>query len=149
MGQYDYVNQSLKKLCDECPNLNTDNCIKSQCLVGAAEGLFRVAEESGTRLIKGGDALIPLFDVQNYREERVADSVAEVCKLCGDCREHHNEECVVSLARRALEIAVLPENVPYRGSVLMYIMDVAQQNPAFAELIKIKYMEKKGITSQR
>lgn len=132
MSQYNYVKQSLKNLCEECPNLNTDGCEKSQCLVGFTENLFRFSEKNGAHILKNGDSLIPQLDVRNYSEELIADSIAEVCNLCAECRENHSEECVISLARRSLEIAVLSENVPYHGSVLMYLMDVSKQNPQFA-----------------
>ncbi len=149
MSKYDYVNQSLKNLCEECPNLNTSHCEKSQCLVGFTKNLFDLTEKNGTRILKNGESLIPQFDVRNYREELIADTIAEVCNLCAECRENHNEECVISLARRSLEIAVLPENALFHGSVLMYLMDVSKQNPQLAEMIKAKYMEKKGIAARR
>lgn len=144
MSQYEYVQQSLKKLCYECPYNGTDNCNKTNCLVGLSENIFQLAEEKSIRAIKGGEKLIPIYDVKNYREELIADSIAEVCKLCAECRENHNEQCIISIARRSLESAILAERIVYHGSVFMYIMDVAKQNPQLAEIIKVKYMEKQA-----
>jgi len=82
---------------------------------------------------------IPKADMKYYREDLIANSIAEVCKLCNECRENHNEQCVISLCRHSLENTVLKENLVYPGNVLMYLIGVSKQNPAFAEMIKSWY----------
>lgn len=139
MSQFVKIEQSLKNLCSECSCFNTDNCIKSKCDVGFSEKIINHAKEHSVKVIEDGETLIPKDDMKYYREDLIADSIAEVCKLCKQCRENHSEQCIISLCRRSLENAVLKENTPYPGSVLMYLVGVSKQNPSFAEMIRSAY----------
>jgi hypothetical protein len=87
-------------------------------------------------------SIIPTQDMKYYKDVLIARSIAEVCKLCKECRDNYSEQCIVSLCRRSLENTVLRENTPYQGNVLMYLMGVHKQNPTFAEQIKLAYKEK-------
>lgn len=142
MSQFDKVEISIQQICNECPNLNTNECQKSKCNVGFAYNTINYANEKSVIRIEDGENLIPTQDMKYYKDELIAKSIAEVCKLCKDCRENHSEQCIVSLCRRSLENTVLKENTPYPGNVLMYLMRVSIQNPTFAELIKLAYEEK-------
>lgn len=139
MSQFLKIEQSLNNLCNECSYYNTDDCVKSKCYVGFSEKVVNHAKENSVIAIEDGESLIPKNDMKYYREELIADSIAEVCKLCKQCRENHSEQCIISLCRRSLENAILKENTPYPGSVLMYLMGVSKQNPSFAEMIKTAY----------
>lgn len=139
MSQFTKIEQSLKNLCSECSFYNSDGCTKSRCYVGFSEKIINHAKENSVKAVEDGESLIPKDDMKYYREELIADSIAEVCKLCKQCRENHSEQCIISLSRRSLENAVLKENTTYPGSVLMYLMEVSKQNPSFAEMIKTAY----------
>lgn len=139
MSKYNSVTSSLKQICSECDYYNTDGCTKEKCSIGFSQEVIKVAEDSSVQSIEGGYKLIPCGDMKYYRQELIADSIAEVCKLCSECRENHNESCVISLCRHSLENTVLKENMVYPGSVLMYIVGVSKQNPEFAEMLMSRY----------
>lgn len=141
MSQFEKVEKSLKQICLECPSYNTKECLKSKCNIGFALNTINYAKENSVIVLENGEKLIPTDDMKYYKDELIADSIAEVCKLCKDCRENHSEHCIISLCRRSLENTVLKENTPYPGNVLMYLMNVSKQNPAFAVLIKAAYEE--------
>jgi hypothetical protein len=142
MSQFDKVETSLIELCKECCYYNTIECKKNKCNVGFALNTINYAKEKSVIRIEDGESLIPTQDMKYYKDELIAKSIAEVCKLCKDCRENHSEQCIVSLCRRSLENTVLKENTPYPGNVLMYLMGVHNQNPTFAEQIKLAYESK-------
>lgn len=141
MSQFEKVEKSLKQICLECPGYNTKECLKSKCNIGFALNTINYAKENSVIVLEDGEKLIPTDDMKYYKDELIADSIAEVCKLCKDCRENHSEHCIISLCRRSLENTVLKENTPYPGNVLMYLMNVSKQNPSFAVLIKAAYEE--------
>lgn len=139
MLQFAKIEQSLNNICNECSFHNTEDCVKNKCYIGFSEKVIRYAQENSVVSIADGEKLIPHNDMKYYKEELIAESIAEVCKLCKQCRENHSEQCIISLSRCSLENAILKENTPYPGSVLMYLMEVSKQNPGFAEKIKLAY----------
>lgn len=141
MSQFANVEKSLNQLCNECPNYNISDCKKTKCNVGFTINTINHAKENSVVVLEDGEELIPSEDMKYYRDELIAKSIAEVCKLCKDCRENHSESCIISLCRRSLENTVLKENIPYPGNVLMYLMGVSKQNPIFAEQILLAYKE--------
>lgn len=74
-----------------------------------------------------------------YDENVIAKSIASVCKLCKNFQENHREDCFISLSRRSLESTRLKEEVDYPGSVLMYLVNVAKENPEFSNKIKVQH----------
>lgn len=139
MSQFIKIEQSLKNICSECSFHDTEDCVKNKCYIGFSEKVISYAKENSVVSIDDGDKLIPRNDMKYYKEELIAESIAEVCKLCKQCRENHSEQCIISLSRRSLENAVLKENTPFPGSVFMYLMEVSKQNPGFAAKIKLAY----------
>jgi len=139
MLNFDEVKNCVAKVCSECDYLNTDKCNKKKCNIGFSEEIIKLAEENEVMQVENGNKLVPTEDMKYYREELIADGIAEVCKLCNECRENHSEHCVISICRHSLENTILKENMIYPGSVLMYIMGVAKQNPEFADMIRSSY----------
>jgi hypothetical protein len=139
MLNFNEVNKHIAKICSECDYQNTERCDKKKCNIGFTEEIIKIAEQNDIMQIENGNKLVPSTDMKYYREELIADSIAEVCKLCNECRENHTEHCVISICRHSFENTVLKENLVYPGSVLMYIMGVARQNPEFAEMIRKAY----------
>lgn len=139
MSQFVRIEQSLKNLCRECSCFNTDSCVKNKCYVGFSEKIINYAKEHSVKMVEDGEKLIPRDDMKYYREDLIAGSIAEVCKLCTQCRGNHSEQCIISLCRRSLENAVLKENTPYPESVLMYLVGVSRLSHSFAEMIRSAY----------
>ena len=141
MFDFTDVEESLKNLCENCGDRGTGRCVKSKCYVGFAERMIDVSKEKSLNSIENGTMLIPVDDMKSYREDLIAEAIARACKVCHECRENHTEDCIVSLVRRSLENAVFRDNTPYKGSVLMYLMALAQQEPRVAGMIKEAYLE--------
>lgn len=138
---YEKVEKSLKEICEECKFYGTNQCIPLECNIGFAANTIKAARTNGQQIIKDGTKLIPGNDMKVYEESAVAKSIAGVCKLCKNCREDHSEDCIISLSRRSLESTRLKEEVAYPGNVLMYLVNVAKENPEFSEKIKTEYLQ--------
>lgn len=143
MDHFEKIEESLKELCEECKDYKTNRCIKSKCYIGFASNAIKAAKVNDEKVIKDGVKLIPKEDMKYYEENAVAKSIANVCRLCRECEEKHDENCVISLARRSLETTCLQERVVYPGNVLMYLLNVSKQNDDFANKIKNHYMQLK------
>lgn len=133
------VKNCITNICSECDYQNTEMCNKKKCNIGFAEEIIKVSEQNQIMQIENGNKLVPSEDMKYYRKELIAGGIAEVCKLCNECRENHSEHCVISICRHSFENTVLKENIVYPGSVLMYIMGVARQNPELSEMIRKAY----------
>lgn len=141
MNLYEKVEGNLKKLCEECNFYGTSQCIPSKCNIGFAANAIKAAKNYGQQTISDGIKLIPQNDMKIYDENLIAKSIASVCKLCKECKESHSENCIVALSRRSLERTHLSEDVAYPGNILMYLVNVAKQDPDFSDKIRAEYTE--------
>lgn len=142
MNTFENVERSLEQICDDCSYANTENCSSRKCNIGFAKEVINHAKTASVQALPDGDKLIPKHDVKYYKEEMVADGIANICKLCKECRANHSEQCIISLSRRSLENTILKENVHYPGNILMYIMEVSKQSEDFANMISAAYSAK-------
>lgn len=142
MSTFNNVEKSIKYICNECCYINTDKCSSRKCNVGFSKEVINYAENNSAKVLADGDKLIPKDDLKYYKEDLIADGIAQICKLCKECNENHSEQCIISLCRRSLENTVLKDNAVYPGNILMYIMEVSKQNQAFAGMIKTAYSMK-------
>lgn len=141
MNCYEKVEEGLRQICAECKFHKTNKCVPSSCNIGFASNAISKAVVKGQQSIRDGIRLIPKGDMKVYEENSVARSIANVCKLCKQCRENHSENCIIALSRRALERTCLGEDVVYPGNVLMYLINVAKQDPVFSGKIKNEYSQ--------
>lgn len=141
MNFYENVELNINKICEECTFYGTSQCITLKCNIGFALNAIKAAKINGQQAIKDGSKLIPQNDIKVYDENLIAKSIASVCMLCKECKKGHSENCIVSLSRRSLENTLLTEDVIYPGSVLMYIVNVAKQNPILSDKIKTEYTQ--------
>ncbi len=140
MDYFEKVEASLRELCEECKDYSKESCVKSKCYIGFASNAIKAARKNGEKVIKDGAKLIPKEDMKYYEEKSISKSIANVCRLCKECKENHSEDCIVSLTRRSLESTHLKEQVVYPGNVLMYLINVSKENPDFADKIKNEYI---------
>lgn len=134
-----YINNAisnLQQICLDCKDYGTADCIKAKCNVGVALSIVNSIKKNGLTVVKDGLQLIPKDDMKPYDNTMMARCIASICKLCKECNERHNENCAVSLARKSLESIVLKEMSYYPGNILTYVVNVAKQNPSFANLIQ-------------
>jgi hypothetical protein len=139
----DYINNAvsnLEQICLDCKDYETENCIKAKCNIGFALSAMRSIEKNGLSVIEDGLRLIPKEDTRNYDKIMVARCTAAICKTCKQCMNDHNENCSISLVRRSIESIVLREIIDYPGNILAYIIEVAEQDQDFADLIRKEIM---------
>ncbi|MFZ5643034.1 MAG: hypothetical protein ACOY46_05545 [Bacillota bacterium] len=133
----------LDKICSHCDYHNSPECREPECLVGFAGRVLRYAAQKGLLDVPGASSLIPRGDFKPYYPETVVPALAQTCHQCKECRDNHNPDCVVALVRSSIEYTVLSENIPYPGSVFMYLAAVKEHNPDVAALLALE-LRKKG-----
>jgi hypothetical protein len=139
----DYLNNlesDIREICSDCYYKGTEKCNYRICNIGFAKYVVKNIKDKSIKSIDDGENLIPKDDLKYYDEKIIARGIANICKLCKDCNENHSENCVVALTRRSLEYTQLKEKIEYPGNVLIYLMNVYNQKPEFAEAIKQEYM---------
>ena len=141
MNYYERVEENLNKICLECKFYNTSQCIPSKCNIGFAKNAVEAAKENGLKIIGDGIKLIPKNDIKLYNKDLIAKSIASVCRLCKECKQDHDENCIISLSRKSLESTYFKDDVIYPGNILMYLVNVAKQDQKFADKIKAEYDE--------
>lgn len=137
MSRFNKVEESLSEICEDCLECGSEKCHQTKCHISFAKSTIQIASDSGVKTLKGGMNLIPNLDMKFYEESQISKSIAQVLKLCKECKDNHSEECVLSLLRRSLESTVLKEQNIFPGSTFMYLMNVAKENPEFAQKIKV------------
>lgn len=139
----DYLNNlknSFKEICSECNYKGTEKCNYLKCNIGFANYVVKNIKDNTTSSIDDGESLIPKYDFKYYDEKVIARGIANICRLCKECNENHNENCVIALTRRTLEYTQLKDKILYPGNIILYLLNVAEQKPELAELIKQEYM---------
>lgn len=128
----------LKMACEDCVHYNTENCNNRKCLIGYSKRLLEFSKLKGVIQIEGSSRLIPKDDLKYYDEDLVSTALANTCAHCKNCQEHHNDDCVIAVLRNCLENTVISKNIPYNGSVFMYLMDLKRENSDIATRVGMK-----------
>jgi hypothetical protein len=140
----DYLNNlenNFKEICNECWHKGSEKCNYRKCNIGFADYVVKNIKNNSTYSIADGESLIPKDDFKYYDEKVIARGIANICRLCKECNENHNENCVIALTRRTLEYTQLKDKIAYPGNVILYLMNISEQRPELAELIKQEYMK--------
>ncbi|PRR79893.1 hypothetical protein CLLI_06260 [Clostridium liquoris] len=140
MNYFEMTEKSLNEICKECKYYGSSECVPPKCNIGFSLNAIKAAYKNGEKSINDGVKLIPKDDMKMYDENALAKSIACICRLCRECKENHNENCIISLSRKSLESTRLPEEVVYPGDVLTYLLNVAKQNQVFSDKIKNEYI---------
>lgn len=141
MNCHDKAEASLIEICEECKYYDSSECAPSKCNIGFSLNAIKSSNANGKKFISDGVKLIPKNDMKIYEENSLAKSIACICRLCKECKENHNENCIVSLSRKSLENTRLKEEVVYPGNVLTYLLNVAKQDEVFSNKIKTEYLQ--------
>ncbi|KNF07636.1 hypothetical protein CLPU_14c00540 [Gottschalkia purinilytica] len=139
----DYLNNlenNLKEICNECCHKGTEKCSYRECNIGFADYVVQNIKNKSVYFIADGESLIPKSDFKYYDEKAIASGIANICRLCKECNEKHNEDCIIALTRRTLEYTQLKNKIAYPGNVILYLMNVSKERPEFSELIKQEYV---------
>ncbi|MBM7868750.1 hypothetical protein JOC70_000219 [Clostridium pascui] len=131
---------NVEEVCNECSHRSSERCNFRKCNIGFADYVIKNIKDNQTYSIDDGEDLIPKDDFKYYDEKVIAKGIANICRLCKECNENHNENCVIALTRRTLEYTQLKDKIAYPGNIILYLMNVSKQRPELAELIKQEYM---------
>lgn len=139
----DYLNNLediLKEVCNECEHKGSEKCNYMKCNIGFADYVVKKTKNNAIYSIADGENLIPKDDFKYYDEKVIGRGIANICRLCKECNENHSENCVIALTRRTLEYTQLKDKIAYPGNIILYLMNISEQKPELAELIRQEYM---------
>ncbi|TYO97955.1 hypothetical protein [Desulfallas thermosapovorans] len=125
----------LQKICADCDLYQTDQCRPAACMVGFALRSLQFAKQKGILDIPGALNHIPGTDLKHYFVENIIPALAETCRQCRECQDNHSPDCVIALTRTCLENTILEENIPYPGSIFMYLTLLKKQDPDVAKML--------------
>ena len=83
---------------------------------------------------------IPVTDVKIYDKGNILNGVADILKICKSCKENHYDNCIVNVLRSCYEVILFGEEKEYKGSALVYLNGLREDNPEIAEQLFQKYM---------
>lgn len=125
----------LQKICTDCDLYHTAECKPAACIVGFALRSLQFAKQKGILDIPGAAKHIPKSDMKHYFVGNIIPALGETCRQCRECRDNHSPDCVIALTRTCLENAILPENIPYPGSIFMYLAALKKQDQEIAAML--------------
>ncbi|MBC2580047.1 hypothetical protein [Clostridium sp. DJ247] len=140
MNYLNNLENNVKEICNECYHKGSEKCNYRKCNIAFANYVVKNIKDNSTYSIADGESLIPKDYFKYYDEKIIAGGIANICRLCKECNENHSENCVISLIRRTLEYTQLKDKITYPGNIILYLMNVTEQKPELAELIKQEYM---------
>ncbi len=130
---YDKLIEEVGKCCLSEEYCGT--CNKQTCLVGYCEQVLLTALKNNNEFIQDGIEHIPYSDTKLYDDETLIQAIALILNECRNCQLYHDEECIINIIRSCLEIPLLGDYIDYRGSVLMYFMDLNNKNKEISQRI--------------
>ncbi|MBS4007902.1 MAG: hypothetical protein KGZ45_05700 [Clostridium sp.] len=119
-----------------------EQCSKIKCLLGFAKVGIRYALEKNTYNIPQGEKLVPLSDAKLYSQHEVVEALAETLLQCKNCRDNHEEDCVINITRLCLEAILTGEPMPYHGNILIHLVDLSKINPEAGVQVTALYRQK-------
>jgi len=139
------IREKLEDVClteSEC-----DQCAKIKCLLGFAKVSIRYALEKNTYNIPQGEKLVPLSDAKLYSQHEVVEALAETLLQCKNCRDNHEENCIINIARLCLEAILTGEPMPYHGNILIHLVDLNRINSEAGTKVATLFRQKNNIKS--
>jgi len=135
------LRQAVDKCCKTIEECGT--CEKATCLIGFAQTVLDYARTKNTTRVPQGHKFIPENDLRVYYEDELLEAISEVLLQCQSCQDNHEEDCVINIARRCLERALLGEYVDFSGSITAYLVRIAKLYPGIGQKLINLYQEKK------
>ncbi|GFN22906.1 hypothetical protein [Thermanaeromonas sp. C210] len=141
--------ETIRRAVDKCCKTVEEcgSCDKARCLIGFTQTVLDYAQAKNTWHIPQGHTFIPEDDLRLYYQEDLLETLSEILLQCHSCQDNHEEDCVISISRRAMERALFGEYMPFTGSIAAYLLQVARQEPALGEKLASLYQQKKKAAS--
>lgn len=118
-------------------------CENEKCLIGYCKECLLTALKQGDDFINGGVENIPYNDVKIYDNEILIDTIGFLLNQCRNCNLYHDEDCIINIVRKCLEIILFGDSLEYKGSVLIYLNDIKSVNSDMADKILKVYNKRK------
>lgn len=142
---FNLVLKDLGSICLKC-----SECSKNECIIGYAKNCITDCVKNNVTYVMDGFKNIPIADIKSYEQEKLIVGIADILHLCGSCKEHHYENCIVNIIRSCYELDLFGEFQEYNGSAVNYIIKLnnAEYKQGIASQIvdqyhKTDYLESK------
>lgn len=132
-----FVKHAVADCC--CSVTHCESCAGKQCLIGFAKLIAEYATTKKTLSIPNGMAMVPLQDVKTYDVDNVVMALAATNLSCKNCRDSHDDNCVVNILRYSLEVALLGQHIDFMGNPLSYIMAITKIDAQSGEKVLREY----------
>ncbi|MHC6180511.1 hypothetical protein ACYUJ6_11760 [Clostridium sp. JNZ X4-2] len=117
-----------------------DHCDKSNCLIGYCKKNLLDCLKSGQQFLDEEIDEIPLFDTKVFDKSSVIDTIGLILNQCKSCNAYHDEDCIINILRSACEVILFGNPKDYKGSVLLYLADIKNDNSETADKIHEAYI---------
>lgn len=113
------------------------NCQGKNCLVGFTKNAVQRVDATGNPIIPGEESKLPeISPKKEFDRNKVREGIIASLESCLNCKENHNENCIVNKSREALEILYFGEKISFNGDIGNYIKNMENRDSYLAEEIK-------------
>lgn len=114
-------------------------CAKEKCLIGYAKSCLSTCVKNKVTYVMDGMDNIPGIDAKVYDEERLADGIAGILKICRSCEEEHFDNCIINVIRSCYEVLLFGNEREYHGSAFAYLTELSAEGQHNADLVVDAY----------
>ena len=118
------VENDLEHCCNIC-----GQCQNEACVIGYGKHCIKEYRQEPKKLVPNGTEKIPTTDFKTFDEAELEIAIAHILKECKDCKEDHDENCIINVIRNCYEVGLLGVVQPYEGSTIQYLMRLQSDFP--------------------
>ncbi|KQB78577.1 hypothetical protein AK964_07855 [Clostridium butyricum] len=111
------------------------SCEANNCLIKYGKDCIKYCMINKVSGVLDGYKNIPLMDTKVYDELMVIEGIADILKTCKNCSENHYENCIINILRNCYEIILTGHEQEYKGSTLLYLSELKENNPELSDKI--------------
>lgn len=125
-----------EKVCGTCKN--------EACLIGYCKQALLNALKRNNEFVDNGMKNIPYGDTKIYDDENLINAISFTLNECKNCQLYHDEDCIINIIRSCMEIALLGDYIDYKGSALIYFVDLDNKNKEVSQRIHSAFKQIKN-----
>ena len=131
----DSIKTAVENCCLACAP-----CQGKNCQVGFAKIVSGYAGLKQRLSIPHGINMVPAGDNKVYNPDRVANALAVINYECRNCLDNHEDNCVVNIARSAMEAILFGEHVEFCGNSQEYMQKLTRLNASYGAKVRQFYL---------
>ncbi|HBS60391.1 MAG: hypothetical protein AAGU23_05100 [Bacillota bacterium] len=131
----DHIQKAVENCCLACTV-----CHGKNCRVGFAKIMSGYAGLKQRLSIPRGIDMVPSGDDKAYNPDRVANALAVINYECRNCMDNHEDNCVVNIARSAMEVLLFGEHVEFCGNSQEYMQKLSRLNAEYGAKVTQAYL---------